>query len=398
MSQQSEDNRELPDRIAIPIIRGEMVKLRPARVEDLPYMEALNAYHNATSVTGKDRKAERLAVQAWVQRSVAWAQGRSSAEDGIKDPEARGTIAWTLLRMPDDDAETGAETAGGAAGDDDGDIIGMIFLIDIDGWARSARIQVILGEEYRGRGYSRDAMPRVMTYGFADTDEGLGLHRIWVGVPEKNTRSRSVYQSLGFVPSGISRDALWDNRNHKYQDLIVMDTLEDEYDPIRSLETFGMHFVPGNPGVDKALTMHEHSMAIRKHVLDGNPNVHAGATATAGFGTANAASATNATNDAATNAEAVAAAAAAISAIEDAAVREEEEALAEARQEATAASIAEAAKKERSGAETPVADDADAENSWPYNASSHASSKKAWWRTLGARRTEGRSRSMTEGD
>ena len=38
-------------------------------------------------------------------------------------------------------------------------VIGMIFLIDIDGWARSARIQVVLGKDYRGRGYSRDIMP-----------------------------------------------------------------------------------------------------------------------------------------------------------------------------------------------------------------------------------------------
>ena len=70
-----------------------------------------------------------------------------------------------------------------------------------------------------------------MTFGFAPEPAGLGMHRIWVGVPEKNTRSISVYQSLGFVPSGTSRDALWDAENNKYQDLIVMDTLADEYDP-----------------------------------------------------------------------------------------------------------------------------------------------------------------------
>lgn len=146
----------------------------------------------------------------------------------------------------------------------------MIFLIDIDGWSRSARIQVVLGKDYRGRGYSRDAMPRVMTYGFASEPAGLGLHRIWVGVPATNTRSLSVYQSLGFVKTGTARDALWDAQNQKYQDFVVMDTLVDEYDAIRSLDAFGLHVIEENPGVVEALSAHEHSVAIpvRRDNLD----------------------------------------------------------------------------------------------------------------------------------
>ncbi len=138
----------------------------------------------------------------------------------------------------------------------------MIFLIDIDGWSKSARIQVILGRDYRGRGYSRDAMPRVMTYGFAPDTVGLALHRIWVGVPATNTRSLSVYQSLGFMKTGTARDALWDSQSQKYQDFVVMDTLVDEYDAIRSLDAFGLHVIEDNPGVCEALSAHEHSIAI----------------------------------------------------------------------------------------------------------------------------------------
>ena len=128
-----------------------------------------------------------------------------------------------------------------------------------------------MGREYRGRGYSRDAMPRVMTYGFAPEPAGLGMHRIWVSVPEKNSRSISVYQSLGFVPSGTSRDALWDVENNKYQDLIVMDTLVDEYDPIRSLDAFGMHLIEDNPGVKEALSAREHSIAIQQNKPEPEP-------------------------------------------------------------------------------------------------------------------------------
>ncbi|NMM93306.1 GNAT family N-acetyltransferase [Bifidobacterium oedipodis] len=250
--------RELPLAITVPPIRGEMIHLRPATVADLPRLDELEAFAGASKITGKDAAAERAVVHTWVRRSQAWELGQAPEESGVGDPESRRTIAWAILTDADhdDNGETDAQATD--------NVIGMIFLIDIDGWSRSARIQIILGKDYRGRGYSRDAMPRVMTYGFAPEPAGLGMHRIWVGVPEKNSRSRSVYQSLGFVPSGVSRDALWDVENNKYQDLIVMDTLVDEYDPIRSLEAFGMHLIEGNPGVKEALSAREHSIAIQQ--------------------------------------------------------------------------------------------------------------------------------------
>ena len=257
-----EQPRELPARIVIPPIRGEMVHLRPATVEDLKYLDKLDAYAGATRITGKDETAERSVVHAWVRRSVAWTEGRTTVESGVGDPEFRRTMAWAILTDADHDDDHEVD----AASTDN--VIGMIFLIDIDGWSRSARIQVILGKEYRGRGYSRDAMPRVMTYGFAPEPSGLGMHRIWVAVPEQNSRSVSVYQSLGFVPSGTSRDALWDAANHKYQDLVVMDTLVDEYDPIRSLEAFGMHVLEDNPGVREALSARQHSIAIAQRLKE----------------------------------------------------------------------------------------------------------------------------------
>lgn len=256
------ERRELPARIVIPPIRGEMVHLRPATMEDLPKLDQLDAYYHATKITGKDENAERAVVHAWVARSVAWTQGQATSESGVGDPEARRTIAWAVLTDADHDMDHKTDASS------TGNVIGMIFLIDIDGWGKSARIQIILGKDYRGRGYSRDAMPRVLTYGFAPVPAGLGLHRIWVAVPEKNTRSRSVYQSLGFVPEGTSRDALWDDQNNKYMDQIVMGTLVDEYDPVASLDAFGLHLITDNPGVQEALAAREHSIAIHQNIAD----------------------------------------------------------------------------------------------------------------------------------
>ena len=263
----STSRRELPESIVIPPIRGEMARLRPAAIEDLAKMDALHAFDGAAVITGKDSQSERAMVHAWVNRSVQWSSVGSTEEKSNQnaaagDAQSRPTIAWSIVPDFIDDAKN-----------TNGDIIGMIFLIDIDGWSKSARIQVILGRDYRGRGYSRDAMPRVMTYGFAPSEVGLALHRIWVGVPAANARSLSVYQSLGFMKTGTARDALWDSQNQKYQDFVVMDTLVDEYDAIRSLDAFGLHVIEDNPGVCEALSAHEHSIAIPVKNGDSNKSL-----------------------------------------------------------------------------------------------------------------------------
>lgn len=145
-------SRELPSQITIPPIKGEMVHLRPASVDDLPRMDELDAYYGASKITGKDAQAERAVVHTWVRRSVAWANGQKPDESGVGDPESRRTIAWAVLTDADhdEDGEIDAQSTD--------NVIGMIFLIDIDGWSRSARIQVVLGRDYRGRGYSRMAL------------------------------------------------------------------------------------------------------------------------------------------------------------------------------------------------------------------------------------------------
>lgn len=346
-----EVTRELPPRIVIPPIKGEMVHLRPATVDDLPRMDELDAYYGASRITGKDAQAERAVVHTWVRRSVAWSHGQTPDESGVGDPESRRTIAWAVLTDADHDEDGQTDAASTA------NVIGMIFLIDIDGWSRSARIQIVLGRDYRGRGYSRDLMPRVMTYGFAPEPVGLGMHRIWVAVPEQNTRSRSVYRSLGFEPSGTSRDALWDAENNKYQDLIVMDTLVDEYDPIRSLDAFGMHLIEDNPGVQEALSAREHSIAIQKNTVSTQAGVRV-----------DDAAPTDAENnrDDADNAR-----------------------------ETTSADTADTSTTvEETRHNTAVAPDASSEeeSNWPYGQGERKTSKEAWWRTLG----RGRKRSVEE--
>ena len=346
-------SRQLPDRIEIPYIRGEMLHLRPAVIADLTAMDQLEAFYNSTGITGKGPSAERAVVNAWVRRSVAWSKGLAARDSGVGDPESRRTLAWAMVTDADTDQD-GSPDADTTKG-----VIGMIFLIDVDGWSRSARIQVVLGRHFRGRGYSRDAMPRIMTYGYAAAPTGLGLHRIWVAVPEKNTRSISVYQSLGFMISGTSRDALWDAENGKYQDQIVMDALVDEYDPIRSLNAFGMHVIRENPGVAEALVAHgyaadedggtsgsepeESTSASQDSSASGGPHSDKPAEDHAGSDSRNDEKADSGQTDAAAAGE----------------KPDSEESVAE-----------------QSGEEHTASD-------WAYGSTEAKRSKRAWWRTLG---------------
>jgi RimJ/RimL family protein N-acetyltransferase len=360
-----------------------MVRLRPATIDDLNRLDELDAFHNASKITGKDSSSERAAVHTWVRRSVAWSQGLAPNESGVGDPESRRTIAWSIVtNVPHADA------AADAARDC---VIGMIFLIDIDGWARSARIQVVLGRDYRGRGYSRDAMPRVMTYGFASQPTGLGMHRIWVAVPEKNSRSLSVYKSLGFVLSGTSRDALWDVENDKYQDLHVLDTLVDEYDPIRSLDAFGMHVIEDNPGVREALSAREHSIGIaqRRNGASADAAIAANDDIAGKTGGIDNATQTGQADPAAQTvqlqdsqpAQQAAGAVDGVDAADAFGGSADIDDFVDGDVDKGLESLADDLQRHSEGAQP--ADDGAQEGSWPFSAAGRKSSRQAWWRSLG---------------
>ena len=103
MATEAQLKRDLPQSIVIPPIRGEMVHLRPATVEDLPRLDELDAFYGASKITGKDAVTERAIVHTWVRRSQAWEAGQAPAESGVGDPESRRTIAWAVLTDADHD-------------------------------------------------------------------------------------------------------------------------------------------------------------------------------------------------------------------------------------------------------------------------------------------------------
>ncbi|TFY73946.1 hypothetical protein EWM64_g10066 [Hericium alpestre] len=74
-----------------------------------------------------------------------------------------------------------------------------------------------------GNGYGTEVMRWLVERGF----EGLGLHRLALGVFETNERAVAVYKKVGFVQEGRNRKAVW--IEGRWWDVILMAILEDEY-------------------------------------------------------------------------------------------------------------------------------------------------------------------------
>ncbi len=178
-----------------PEVTGEMIRLRPVRAADA---EALwiGAQDPVTSrLVGLTRTATHEEIVQW-----------SSA---VSDDPERVDYAITAL--------TGDE------------MIGHITLERLDQRARRADLRMSMLPSFRGRGYGREAIFRVLEVAFQPEPRGLGLHRVGLVVLALNPRAYSLYESFGFVEEGRLRDFGPDADG--FTDGIQMGLLADEFDP-----------------------------------------------------------------------------------------------------------------------------------------------------------------------
>lgn len=104
-------------------------------------------------------------------------------------------------------------------------LIGGVFLKDVDGRNRSAELVVYIGErEYWGRGYGSDGIQILLRYGFQE----INLNRIMLRVFDYNARAMRAYQKIGFQHEGTKRESLY--RDGRYWDSHVMSLLRSEWD------------------------------------------------------------------------------------------------------------------------------------------------------------------------
>ncbi|MDX1667092.1 MAG: GNAT family protein [Saprospiraceae bacterium] len=84
------------------------------------------------------------------------------------------------------------------------ELIGSIGLMRIDQENRKAEIGYWLRKAYRGRGITIRSALRIIAHAFSD----LGLNRLVIKAPDKNTPSRGVPEKLGFQHEGSLRESL----------------------------------------------------------------------------------------------------------------------------------------------------------------------------------------------
>lgn len=107
---------------------------------------------------------------------------------------------------------------------DKDDVIGMIYLLNIDWIYRSAEFGIVVGDEnFRGKGIGKLATIEMLRHAFYN----MNLNRVQLRALVNNTRAIGLYESVGFKEEGILREAVF--KNGQYYDLKVMSILKGEF-------------------------------------------------------------------------------------------------------------------------------------------------------------------------
>lgn len=102
--------------------------------------------------------------------------------------------------------------------------IGNIELTQIDMRNRKAEVGLIIGDRnFRGHGYGQEALKLLTSFVFNE----LGFERLQTSVLEDNEISVKMFQGMGFVKEGISRNSFF--TGGCYKNIINMSLLREEF-------------------------------------------------------------------------------------------------------------------------------------------------------------------------
>ncbi len=106
--------------------------------------------------------------------------------------------------------------------DDEAPLLGYAILRSIHQSNRSIELMRI-AIDCPGEGYGKQALRLILRWCF----EEQNAHRVWLDVRSANTRAQHVYKTMGFIPEGTLRDAVY--VNGAFESLMVLSILEGEY-------------------------------------------------------------------------------------------------------------------------------------------------------------------------
>ena len=177
------------------MIDGNLVRLRPIRRSDLPY---LRAWHDDPEV-----------MRHWGQSCPLVREDQF--EDDLAGRFARFGESGYFALVPKEPA--------------DAPPIGRLEWEGLDRLNRSAEVMILIGDPaYWGRGFGTDALVTLLRYLF----QVQGLNRVTLMVLSWNERAIRSYEKAGFVIEGVLREDVYDDG--RYHDQTVMGILRREFD------------------------------------------------------------------------------------------------------------------------------------------------------------------------
>ena len=100
--------------------------------------------------------------------------------------------------------------------------IGTIDLYDIDAHNRRAGIGILIDDDYRRRGFAKQALELMNNYAF----DFLYLHQIYAYIAQSNTNSISLFEKAGYQSVGILKD--WLQRGEEFEDVYLSQLLNNK--------------------------------------------------------------------------------------------------------------------------------------------------------------------------
>ncbi|KAH8915749.1 acyl-CoA N-acyltransferase [Atractiella rhizophila] len=86
-----------------------------------------------------------------------------------------------------------------------GQVIGYVALYEPQRITNISKFSIMLGSNYRGKGYGREALLWLLEKGF----QHLNLHKIESGVASWNEPAKKLYASIGFQTEGVVRESIF---------------------------------------------------------------------------------------------------------------------------------------------------------------------------------------------
>jgi len=93
---------------------------------------------------------------------------------------------------------------------DNKQLIGFIDLFDFSPKNKRAGIGIVIHKNYRHKAYGKAALKSVIDYAF----NILYLHQVYANISVDNLTSQQLFESMGFVLSGVKKEWNFDGRQY----------------------------------------------------------------------------------------------------------------------------------------------------------------------------------------